>query len=239
MDNMNTPRKEVSNQTINTAGLSKFFASIYSYMAVGLTITGITAFYASQSAFILNLVFGTRFGFLGFFIAEIALVMKLSANGAKLKSAGASIVGFIAFALINGITLSSIFLMYDLGSIGAAFISTAASFAGMSIVGFTTKKDLTSLGGQLRGALIGLIIAMLVNGFFLQSGPADMVLSFITVVIFIGFTAYDTQKLKELYVHYSGEQNLGALAISGALSLYLDFINIFLGLLRIFGGGRD
>lgn len=236
---MNTPRKEVSNQAVSTTSMSKFFASIYSYMALGLTITGITAFYAAQSPFILNLVFGTRFGMIAFFIAEIALVMKLASNGAKLRSAGASIIGFIAFAIINGITLSSIFLLYDLGSIGAAFIFTAASFAGMSLVGFTTKKDLTSLGGQLRGALIGLIIAMLVNGFFLQSGPADMVLSFITVVIFIGFTAYDTQKLKELYVHYSGEQNLGALAISGALSLYLDFINIFISLLRIFGGGRD
>ncbi|MER2132014.1 MAG: Bax inhibitor-1/YccA family protein [Carnobacterium inhibens] len=236
---MNAPRKEVSNQAVSTTSMSKFFASIYSYMALGLTITGITAFYAAQSPFILNLVFGTRFGMIAFFIAEIALVMKLASNGAKLRSAGASIIGFIAFAIINGITLSSIFLLYDLGSIGAAFISTAASFAGMSLVGFTTKKDLTSLGGQLRGALIGLIIAMLVNGFFLQSGPADMVLSFITVVIFIGFTAYDTQKLKELYVHYSGEQNLGALAISGALSLYLDFINIFISLLRIFGGGRD
>lgn len=236
---MNTPRREVSNQAVNTTSLSKFFASIYIYMTLGLSITGITAFYASQSSFILNLVFGTRFGMLAFFIAEIALVMKLASNGAKLRSASASIIGFTAFAVINGITLSSIFLMYDLGSIGAAFISTAASFAGMSLVGFTTKKDLTTLGGQLRGALIGLIIAMLVNGFFLKSGPADMVLSFITVVIFIGFTAYDTQKLKDLYTRYSGEQNLGALAISGALSLYLDFINIFIGLLRIFGGGRD
>ena len=189
---MNTPRREVSNQAVSTTSLSKFFASIYIYMTLGLSITGITAFYASQSPFILNLVFGTRFGMLAFFIAEIALVMKLASNGAKLRSASTSIIGFIAFAVINGITLSSIFLMYDLGSIGAAFISTAASFAGMSLVGFTTKKDLTTLGGQLRGALIGLIIAMLVNGFFLKSGPADMVLSFITVIIFIGFTAYDT-----------------------------------------------
>ncbi|SEL12356.1 hypothetical protein SAMN04488700_0464 [Carnobacterium iners] len=236
---MNTQRKDVTNDFIEQPTMARFFASVYGYMTLGLAISGITAFYASQSPFILNLVYGSPFGLIGLFIAEIFLVSKLATNGMKMRSASSSLFGFIAFALLNGITLASIFLIYELGSIGSAFLMASATFAGMSLVGFFTKRDMSTLGGQLRGALIGLIVAMLVNSFILRSGPADFVLSIITVLIFVGFTAYDTHKLKQLYIQFSGENSLGAVAISGALSLYLDFINIFLALLRIFGNRRD
>lgn len=231
---MQTQRKEVA-----TAGLSRFFATVYGYMTLALAVSGITAFYAAQSMFIRNLIFGNSFGFIALFLVEIFLVMKLASNGNKLRSVGSSIVGFIAFSIVNGILLSSIFIIYPLGDIAAAFMITAGTFAGMSIFGFVTKKDMTGLGGHLRSALIGLIIATLVNGFILRSGPGELILSYITVLIFVGLTAYDTQKLKQIYFHYSDSQSLGAIAISGALSLYLDFINIFLAVLRIFGGGRN
>lgn len=238
---MNNPRKDVTpnRAEMDQGGIARFFASVYGYMTLGLAISAVTAVYSAQSTFLLNLVYGSPFGLIGLFIAEMFLVVKLSSNGAKMKSAGASMIGFVAFAMLNGIVLSSIFILYDLGSIGAAFIITAGTFAGMSIVGYTTKKDMSTLGGQLSGALIGLIIAMLVNGLFLQSGPADFVLSIITVIIFIGFTAYDTQKLKQLYLQHGEKQSMGAIAITGALNLYLDFINIFISLLNIFGGGRN
>ncbi|ALV22599.1 MAG: Bax inhibitor-1/YccA family protein [Carnobacterium sp.] len=236
---MNVQRRDVTNDHVNEDTMAKFFASVYGYMTLGLAISGITAFYTAQSTFMLNLVYGSPFGMIGLFIAELFLVMKLASNGAKLKSAGASLVGFIAFALLNGVTLASIFLIYELGSIGSAFLMTAGTFAGMSLVGFFTKRDMSSFGGQLRGALIGLIIAMVVNGLFLHSGPADFVLSIITVFIFIGFTAYDTHKLKQIYIRFGGQQPLGAVAITGALNLYLDFINIFISLLRIFGDRRS
>ncbi|MEG0553195.1 MAG: Bax inhibitor-1/YccA family protein [Carnobacterium sp.] len=220
---MNTQRKDVTNDYIEQLTMAKFFASVYGYMTLGLAISGITAFYASQSPLILNLVYGSPFGMIGLFIAEIFLVSKLATNGMKMRSASSSLIGFIAFALLNGVTLASIFLIYELGSIGSAFLMASATFAGMSLVGFFSKRDMSTLGGQLRGALIGLIVATLVNSLFLRSG----------------FTAYDTHKLKQLYIQFSGQHALGALAISGALSLYLDFINIFLGLLRIFGNRRD
>ncbi|MGX7420499.1 Bax inhibitor-1/YccA family protein [Carnobacterium gallinarum] len=229
---MQTQRKEVA-----TEGLSRFFATVYGYMTLALALSGITAFYAAQSPLIRGLVLGNPIGFIALFLVEIFLVMKLASNGNKLRSTGSSVVGFIAFSIVNGILLSSIFLLYSLGNIASAFMITAGTFAAMSIYGFVTKRDMTSLGGHLRSALIGLIIATLVNAFFLKSGIGSLVLSYITVLIFVGLTAYDTQKLKEIYFHYADSQSLGAIAISGALSLYLDFVNIFLAVLRIFGGG--
>ncbi|WP_313468894.1 Bax inhibitor-1/YccA family protein [Carnobacterium sp.] len=236
---MATQRKDVTNDYLEQNSMTKFFASVYGYMTLGLAISGITAFYTAQSTAMLNLVYGSPFGMMGLFIVELFLIMKLSSNSMKLKTARASLIGFIAFSLLNGITLSTVFLAYELGSIGSAFLMAAGTFAGMSLVGFFTKRDMSTLGGQLRGALIGLIIATLVNGLLLHSGPADFVLSLITVVVFVGFTAYDTHKLKQIYVQLNGQHELGAIAITGALNLYLDFINIFLSLLRIFGNRRD
>ncbi|MGX7388999.1 hypothetical protein CKN61_09450 [Carnobacterium divergens] len=230
---MQNQRREVA-----TEGMSRFFATVYGYMTLGLALSGVTAFYASQSPIIMKFVYGSPFGLIALVVLELFLVFKLASNGKKMRSVGSSIVGFTAFSIVNGVLLSSIFLVYNLGSIASAFMITAGTFAGMSFVGFVTKKDMSSFGGQLRGALIGLIIATVVNGFILKSGPADFVLSIITVLIFIGFTAYDTQKLKQIYMHYQDQETLGSIAISGALSLYLDFINIFLSILRIFGG-RD
>ena len=210
----------------------KFMTGVYMRMAAALLITAAVSFFTASSYDFMRLLFQKNL-FFAFIIAELALVIILSAAIRKLTPAVASLCFFL-YAVINGITLSSIFIIYQLGSIFRVFVSSALMCGGMSIYGATTKSGLRSAGRYLYMALMGLIIASLVNLIFHSSG-LDWLISIIGVGVFVGITAYDTQKLMTIGIHNDGSENFQKMAIIGALELYLDFINIFLKMLRLFG----
>lgn len=209
-----------------------FIQRVYQWMAAGLALTGFIAFWAAGNTGLMQALNGGLFIVL--MIVEIGLVIWLSSQALKLSPMAAT-AGFLVYSALNGLTLSFIFLVYTHASIASTFFITAATFAAVSLYGWTTKKDLTSVGGILTMALIGLIIASLVN-LFLQSPALYWIISYVGVGIFIGLTAYDTQQLKALQMRQPNAPD--QLAILGALKLYLDFINMFIMLLRIFGNRR-
>ena len=216
-----------------TSAFATLMRKVYVWMALALVITGLAAYYVANSGFIFTLL-NNQLLFWGLIIAELALVIGLSAAINKLSLTMATLM-FVLYSVINGVTLSSIFLIYTAESITQVFLITAGTFGAMAFIGYTTKKDLSSMGKYLLMALIGLIIATLVNIFFKSSGMS-MIISYVGVLIFVGLTAYDSQKIKEMcnsieYVDESAQK----LALLGALTLYLDFINLFIYLLRIFG----
>jgi len=208
---------------------------VYVWMCAALLITAGTAYRVSTSEELLRLIFSSKLSFFGLIIAQFAIVWFLSARIKTLSFTTATIL-FALYSILMGVTMSCIFVAYTQSSIASTFFITAGTFAVMSIYGYTTKKDLTSIGNLLFMALVGLIIAMLVN-FFLKSSIMDLVISCIGVLIFVGLTAYDTQKIKALINQENTEENQ-KMAIIGSLMLYLDFINLFLFLLRIFGRRR-
>ncbi len=216
----------------NDAVFSNFIQRVYQWMAMGLALTGLAAFMAVGSLSLMRfLVHG---GMWLFFIAEFILVIWLSSSIQKI-SAQAATLGFLAYAVLNGITMSGLFLVYTSASIASTFFITAMTFAGVSMYGWVTKQDLTSIGSFCAMALWGVLIASIVNLFF--HAPAFYwILSYAGVAVFIGLTAYDTQKLKA--IHQNMPNASEQLAIFGALMLYLDFINMFIFLLRIFGRRR-
>jgi len=219
------------------AGLNSYISKIYGTMFFGLLITAVAALFTATSETMLNLLYSGPGVYL-FIIAELVIVFSLSARINKI-SHGTALVMFYAYSIINGITLSSIFVVYDLGVIYTAFFTTAISFGIMSVYGMTTKKDLTKIGNVLMMLLIGVIVASLIN-LFLRNDSFDLIISFVAVAIFVGLVAFDTQKLKSYYFATTGDYQMQKkIGIIGALSLYLDFINIFLYLLRIFGNRRD
>ncbi len=205
-------------------------------MGIGLAITGAVAFFfsqwASSSQDIFNLVYLSPLKWL-VMLSPLAFVLVLSFGINKMSFATAQLT-FWAFATVMGISLSSIFFIYTDASIAKVFFITAAMFGTMSLYGYTTKRDLTAMGSFLMMGLIGIIIAMVVN-MFLQSSALEFGISVLGVLIFVGLTAYDTQKIKELYEELDGSEVMGKKAIMGALTLYLDFINLFMMLLRLFG----
>ncbi len=207
---------------------------VYIWMAMALAITGVTAFGVASSPNLLALIFSSKLLFFGLIIAELALVILLTARLQKLSLTTATLV-FVLFAVINGVTLSSIFVIYTMASIAQTFFICSATFGVMAVYGYTTKRDLSSMGKLLFMALIGLIIATVVN-IFMRSSGLDMAISYIGVLVFVGLTAWDTQKIK-LMLANAEDMGEGAqkIALIGALSLYLDFINLFIYLLRIFG----
>lgn len=220
--------------------VNSFIQSVYNWMAVGLALTGFVAYFVSTSPTLLNVIFGSRFVFFGLMIAELALVFFISAGINKINASTATAL-FVFYSALNGVTLSAIFLAYTMSSIASTFFITAATFGACSVYGMVTKKDLTSVGSFMFMGLIGIIIASLVN-LFLQSSAMNMIISYIGVFVFIGLTAYDTQKIKMMAVSQPDGLDTGVVrkgAILGALSLYLDFINMFLFMLRIFGGNRN
>jgi len=209
-------------------------------MCIGLALTGFVAFYVSTSEAILRLVFGNRFLFFGLILVELALVFSIAGMVNRMRAATATTL-FVIYAALNGVVLSSIFLVYARASIFSTFFICAATFLACSIYGWTTKRDLTSLGGFLFMGLIGIIIASLVN-LFIRSSAMSMIVSYIGVFVFVGLTAYDTQKIKNMALTQPAGLDGSVIrkgAILGALSLYLDFINLFLMLLRIFGQSRE
>lgn len=209
------------------------FKNVYWWMCGALVITGLTSYYVAGNFSIQEFIFGNRFVFYGLIIAEFALVIGLTAAINKISAMTATLM-FLLYSLINGATLASIFLIYQLGSIATTFFVTAGTFGAMALYGTTTKCDLTRMGSILVMALIGLIIATVVN-IFLKNGLMDLIISAIGVVIFVGLTAYDAQKIKAMFYGAEVNDTTQKLAVLGALTLYLDFVNLFLYLLRFMG----
>ncbi len=217
--------------------ISVYLTKVYNWMAVALLITGIVAYFVSDSEQLIQLIFGNKILFYGLIIGEIALVGYISARINKLTTSTA-ITLYLIYAILNGLTLSFIFMVYTSASITSTFIITAGTFGAMSLFGYYTKRDLTKLGNIAIMALIGIIIASVVN-MFMQSTMMYWIITYVGVLIFVGLVAYDTQKLKRIAVNgFENEDRMEKSAILGALSLYLDFINLFLFLLRIFGNRK-
>ena len=220
--------------------VNDYVRSVYNWMCIGLALTGFVAFYVSTSETILRLVFGNRLLFFGIIVAELALVFSIAGMVNRMR-AGTATALFVIYSALNGVVLSSIFLVYTRASIFSTFFICSATFLACSIYGWTTKRDLTSLGGFLFMGLIGIIIASLVN-LFIRSSAMSLIVSYIGVFVFVGLTAYDTQKIKNMALTQPADLDGAVIrkgAILGALSLYLDFINLFLMLLRIFAHSRD
>ena len=219
--------------------INSLFRKVYQYMAIGLILTSLTAYFTASSSTMLSILYGSQYSFLILAIAEIGLVIYLSAAINKL-SASTALILFYVYSLLNGLTISSVLLVYTSESVYKAFLSTAGMFGAMSLYGLYTKSDLTGMGSFLRMGLFGLIIAMVIN-MFVGSSTAELVISILGIIIFLGLTAYDTAKIKAIASGVdSRDENLtGKVAVLGALALYLDFINIFLYLLRLFGRERN
>ena len=232
----NTSTDNISLQQANEKISQRFITAVYGWMVAALAISGIAAFAVFNSETLLYFIFGSRFTFLGLIIAELALVFILSA-GIRRMSFPAAAASFVIYSIINGLTLSSVLFVYTGTSIVRIFVITALMFGAMSVYGATTKSSLQSAGKYLMMALIGLIIASLVN-LFMRSSSLDWLISFVTVGVFTGLTAYDTQKITTAARYAQDNDDFKKIAIIGALELYLDFINIFLALLRLFGKRR-
>ncbi len=238
-NNMNYNDFELKNLSVDeqlsmSSAFPVLMRKVYVWMTLALVITGFTAYGVATSPGVLQLIFGNQILFWGMIIAELALVIGVSAAINRLSLTTATLM-FILYSVINGALFSSIFLIYTASSIATVFFITAGTFGVMALIGYTTKTDLTSIGKYLFMALIGLIIATLVN-MFIKSEGFTYILSYIGVLIFVGLTAYDSQKIKQMLLQ-APDAGEGAqkLALLGALTLYLDFINLFIYLLRIFG----
>ncbi len=215
-----------------------FMARVYGWMCLALVVTALVAVYTASTPALVNMIFGNRLLFWGLIIGEIGLVVWLSAAVQRM-SATTAMLAFLGYAALNGLTMAAIFLIYTSSSIASTFLITAGTFGAMSIYGYFTKRDLTSMGNLLFMALIGLIIASIVNIFW-QNSMLYWIVTYAGVLIFTGLVAYDTQKIKNMnIIGNEGTDEDKKESIMGALSLYLDFINLFLFMLRIFGGRRD
>ena len=211
---------------------------VYVWMTLALVITGFTAYFVATNPTALSLIYSNQLVFWALIIAELGLVIGLSAAINRLSLTTATLM-FVLYSVVNGVTMASIFLVYTLSSIASVFFITAATFGAMALYGYFTKKDLTSWGRFLFMALIGIIIASVVN-IFVGSSGLSLIVSYIGVFVFVGLTAYDSQKIKEMLSTATNQgEGMQKLALLGALTLYLDFINLFLHLLRILGSSRE
>ena len=223
---------ETSTNYSKTAGVRRadksenttLFRNVYLWMTMALFITGATALTVSDSPTLLNAIFGSKVAFFGLIIAELALVT--------------ATLMFIAYSILNGATLASIFLLYTASSIASTFFVTAGTFGAMALFGYFTKRDLSGIGNMGYMALIGIIIATVVN-LFLRSETMMWVITYIGVLVFVALTAYDTQKIKKMVMNAEVvDESTQKIALLGSLTLYLDFINLFLYLLRILGSRK-
>ena len=216
---------------------NKVMRRVYVKMLVAMLVTAVTSIYVSGSETILRFIYGNTFVTWGLIISQIAVVLVLSGRLNKLSVTAATLL-FYLYSVLTGVVFSSILLLYTASSVGMTFLITAGVFAAMSIYGFTTSNDLTKFGSIMFMALIGLIICSVVN-IFLKSSGMEWIISLAGVAIFIGLTAWDTQKIKNAAMYAPDGTSAEKLATIGALSLYLDFVNLFIYLLRFFGGSRD
>ncbi|MCR4665926.1 MAG: Bax inhibitor-1/YccA family protein [Desulfovibrio sp.] len=229
---------QTTSRTYATDALSVYMSKVYLWMSAGLALTAVTAWFVGTSEAVLSLFVNPVVPIV-LFVGEIGLVIALSAAIHKMSAQTATML-FLLFSLLNGLTLSVIFIAYTSASIATAFFSTAGMFLAMTIYGTVTKRDLTSLGSFLFMGLIGLIIASIVN-LFLANPMMELIISCIGVLIFTLFTAYDTQKLRAFGMNapIDDQEAVQRGAILGALTLYLDFINLFVHLLHLLGASRD
>jgi len=219
--------------------VSFYMRQVYQWMTVGLTITAGVAWFVAHTPALANVIIGNTIVLIALIVAQFGLVIAISSAVQRMSSATATGC-FVLYSALTGATLSTIFIIYPMGSIANAFIVTAGTFLAMSIYGAVTKRDLTAMGSFLMMGLFGIIIAMVVN-IFLQSSMLDFIISCVGVLVFTGLTAYDTQKLREFGAN-TPIDNPTAMrrgVILGALTLYLDFINLFLMMLRLFSGSRN
>ncbi|MEN5016238.1 Bax inhibitor-1/YccA family protein [Erwinia sp. Eh17-17] len=232
------PRSSDSIVQRASTGLSVYMAQVYGWMTCGLLLTAFISWYAANTPQVMELVFANRITFFGLIIVQLGLVFVLSGMVHKLSGAVATGL-FMLYSALTGLTMASIFLVYTYSSIASTFLVTGGMFGAMSLWGYTTKRDLSGMGSMLFMALIGIVLASLVN-IWLKSTALMWAVTYIGVVVFVGLTAYDTQKLKNIGegIDVDDKENLRRFSIMGALTLYLDFINLFLMLLRIFGNRR-
>jgi FtsH-binding integral membrane protein len=224
----------LADRTRVASSAGEFIRGVYNWMGLGLATTAVVAMLTATNPAMQRLIFANTMVLVGLIIGELALVVALSAAINRIRASSA-IMMFFLYAALNGLTLSFVFLVYTGASIASTFFVTAATFGAMSLYGYTTSRDLTSWGSFLFMGLIGVILASLVN-FLLKSAAVYWIITYCGIIVFVGLTAYDTQKIKELAYHgfMDGETERKA-AVIGALRLYLDFINLFLLLLRVFG----
>jgi uncharacterized protein len=218
------------------AGLRQFMISVYNYMASGLALTGVVAYGAAETGLYTSLI-NTPLLFWGVALAPLALVFLLSFRIEKM-SLGAAQAAFWSYAALVGLSLSGIFIAYTETSIARTFFVTAATFLAMSLYGYTTRTDLARIGSLLLMGLFGIIIASLVN-IFLASSALQLAISVIGVLVFVGLTAYDTQRIRNIYLNSDSSAIAGKKAIMGALALYLDFLNLFILLMQLTGDRRN
>ena len=220
-------------RTLNAA-FPALMRKVYVWMTLALLLTAVTAFGVATSPTLLTTIYSSRVVMWGLIFAEFALVIAISGAINKLSLSTATLL-FILYSVLNGATLSAIFVIYTNLAIVKAFIVSAGTFGAMAVFGYTTKRDLSTIGRIMFMLLIGIIIASIVN-IFLKSGAFDYIISFIGVAVFTGLTAWDSQTIKKMLMNqYDMSENSQKIALLGALNLYLDFINLFLYLLRIFG----
>ena len=223
----------------SNAGLNSFFTKMYGYMSAAVAVSALTAFFGSFSPTVIRFM-SNPIALFAVFGVQLVLAYSMSSLKSQ-RSPLVSALGLFVFARLEGLLFSGIFIVYTAQNITSAFVSAFVMFAVLSFMGSTTKKDLSGIGRQARAALIAFIIVSLIN-LFLQSPMITYVFSFIGLVIFAGLTAWDTQRLRQMYLQMGSQVNVNNLALMGALQLYLDFINIFIFLLNIFtgaGGNRD
>ena len=227
-----------SSRWASSTTLPVLMRKVYTWMTLALVITGVTAWGVAHSPAILQMIMTNKILFFGILIGELALVWGVSAAINRLSLTTATLL-FVLYSVLNGVTMSFIFLAYTYESVASVFLITAGTFAAMAFFGYFTKTDLSSIGRILFMALIGLIIATIVN-IFLKSSGFGMILNYLGVLIFVGLTAWDTQKIKQmLSIAEDTGETAQKVALMGALSLYLDFINLFIHLLRIMGNSRN
>ncbi|AKG70498.1 MULTISPECIES: Bax inhibitor-1 family protein [Serratia] len=220
------------------SGIQAYMAQVYGWMTCGLLLTAFVSWYAAHTPAIINFIFSSQITFFGLIILQLGLVFVISGMVNRLSGTMATGL-FMLYSALTGLTLSSIFIAYTYSSIASTFVVTAGMFGAMSLYGYTTKRDLSGFGSMLFMGLIGIVLASLVN-IWLKSPALMWAITYIGVLVFVGLTAYDTQKLKAMgeQLNADDKDSFRKYAIVGALTLYLDFINLFLMLLRIFGNRR-
>src|SRR4051794_24385966 len=233
--NRRTPYGRLEVPAVVDAGLRAHMLRVYNYMAGGLALTGLVAYLAAASGFYQSIAATPLIWLV--MLAPLGFVLVLS-FGIQRMAAGTAMLLFWLYAAVMGLSLGGIFLVFTGESIARAFFITAATFGAMSLYGYTTRSDLSRFGSFLMMGLIGIVIASLVN-IFLGSSALQFAISIIGVIVFVGLTAYDTQRIKEMYLESDTAEIAGKKAVLGALSLYLDFINLFMILLQLFGHRRD
>lgn len=225
----------LTSNTASRAAQSSLMRSVYVWMTLALVITGLTAMYVAKSMTLIQLMMENSLFFWGLLLAEVGVVVYLTARIHRMAFSTATVL-FILYSLLNGVTLSVLFLVYTFSSIATTFFVTAGTFGAMALVGYVTRRDLSRIGSLCIMGVIGLIIASVVN-FFLHNSMMDLVISCAGVLVFVGLTAYDAQKIKRLLMTEGMEVNetTQKIALLGAMTLYLDFINLFIYLLRLLG----